>query len=175
MLDSLKNKINKNQQKTSNENISFDYKLFFAYHLGMMVLFGARPIEEPINQAIFAGALGITMLILSIAHKIKYRWQRPSLTMANFTAALLNFAILYGFLAFAAYTLTPNISTPDFDNIDLMTLIQESWGVLMYAFNLPDLTPWFLAGAGIMVFNVLSRLKQVTIKQDEFKAQCKVN
>ena len=170
-LNLLKKNEEKNEEN-SPQNMSFDFKLFFVYHIAMMILFGARPIDNPINQAIFAGSIGTAILIISVAHKIKYRWNWPGLSWTSIPASIFNLAFLYGFFAFAGYSMNPNVSAPDFLRTDIFALLQELWTIMLQGFNLPTFTPWFLAGIGIMVFGILSNLKLVTLKKDEFEAQC---
>lgn len=175
MLESLLNKFKAKNEKHSPGNMSFDFKLFFVYHIAMMILFGERPIESPLNQAMFAMALGIALIVASIIYKAKYNWSWPGLSVTSIPIVIFNIIFLYAFFAFSAYTIVSNGNIPDIKNTDILLLIQESWGVMLQAFNHPALTPWFLGGAGIMVFNTLSSLNLVCSNKDEFEAQCNVS
>ncbi len=172
MFEKLKKQIKDKNESNSPQNMSFDFKLFFAYHIAMMILFGARPIEDPFCQAMFALALGGVLFVLSLTNKIKRNWSWPGLSISSIPTTIFNLVFLYLFFAFAAYSMNPKVGVPDFENTELTVLLQDSWAVMQHAFNQPVFTPWFLAGAGIMVFNILTNLKLVCLKKDEFEAQC---
>lgn len=175
MFESLKNKFKEHNESNSPENMSFDFKLFFIYHIAMMVLFGARPIDDPLIQVIFASVIFTTLCIISIIHKFKYSWSWPGLTLTSIPAIIFNLVFLYAFFAFSSYAMAGNIDIPDIQNADFEALIKQSWTTMVKAFNHPVLTPWFLGGAGIVAFNILSSLKVVSLKKDEFEAQCNVS
>lgn len=153
--------------------MSFDFKLMFVFHIVMMALFGARPFDNAKDQILLAIGLGCVLVIVSIVHKMKSKWSWPGLTAMSIPGAALNVVFLYIFFAFAAYTMHPSIPVPEIEFSSIIQLIGKSWPVILQAISIPVVTPWYLAGVGIVVFNVLTSLKIVTIKKAEFESQCR--
>ena len=167
--------IRKKFSETNNDEIkesSLDFKLMFVYHIAMMFLFGTGILDDSITQALFALALFILLVVISALHKLKEKWRWPGISIFILPSALLNLVFVYAFIAFAGYTINPNFVLPNLQSINLTVLITESWGVIITAASYPAKTPWFLAGIGIGVFNLLSNLNLVTSKKSEFEAQC---
>jgi len=86
--------------------------------------------------------------------------------------SLLGVGFVYAFLAFAAYSMNPDLVFPNFKDIRYIDPIADSWSAIITAASVPEFTPWFLAGVGIGVFNLLSSLKLVTPKKSDFESQC---
>jgi hypothetical protein len=167
--------IRKKFSGTNNDEIketSLDFKLMFVYHIAMMLLFGTRILDDSITQALFALALFIVLVVISSLHKFREKWKWPGISIFILPSALLNLAFVYAFLAFVGYSINPDFVLPNLQSTNLTVLIAESWAAIITAASYPAKTPWFLAGIGIGVFNLLSNLKIVTSKKSEFEAQC---
>jgi hypothetical protein len=177
MFDSIRKKIEEQNKDNNPKNMSLDFKLMFVYHIAMMILFGTRMIDDAAAQALFALALFVVLILISAVHKFRaqwqWQWQWPGIGLLGLPSAILGVAFVYAFLAFAAYIINPDFSFPDLQNINYIDLIAESWSVIIAAASVPAITPWYLAGIGIGIFNLLSSLKLATTKKSEFVAQCK--
>jgi hypothetical protein len=172
MFKTLRKKIGEKNESDSFKSMSFDYKLFTVYHVAMMILFALNPIERPLNQAVFALTLGVSLLATSIFYKIARNWSWPGISAGCIPVVIFNILSYYIFFASAAYMMTPNKHMPGLTTTNIKIFLHETWAVTWQAFNQPIFTPWFLAGAGIVAFNILSSLKLVNLKKDEFEAQC---
>lgn len=172
MFKSIRKKLNEANNDDIKET-SLDIKLMFVYHIAMMLLFGTRIFDDSITQALFALVLFIVLVVISLLHKFREKWKWPGISMFILPSALLNLAFLYAFLAFVGYTINPDFVLPNLQSINLPLLITESWAAIINTASYPAMTPWYLAGIGIGVFNLLSNLKIVTGKKSEFEAQCK--
>lgn len=159
MSEQLQKRIKKQREYDSSKNISFDFKLVFVYHISMIVLFATSPIDNAKDQATFALFLGLLLVAVSIAHKLKTRWSWPGLSVTSIPFAIFNLVFVYAFLAFAAYMITSDNPPEALQSLDFTKLISESWSAILKAASIPRFTPWFLAGIGIAVFNVLKSLK----------------
>ncbi|WP_105258354.1 hypothetical protein [Pseudoalteromonas sp. T1lg88] len=173
MFDSIRKKIEEQNKDNNPKNMSLDFKLMFVYHIAMMILFGTRIIDNAAAQALFALALFVVLILISAVHKFRAQWQWPGIGLLGLPSAILGVAFVYAFLAFAAYTINPDFSFPDLQNINYIDFIEESWSVIIATASVPAITPWYLAGIGIGIFNLLSSLKIATTKKSEFVAQCK--
>ncbi len=173
MFESIKNKIEESNKDSSPKNMSFDFKLMFVYHISMMVLFGLRPINNAKDQMLFALMLSIVLVLISIVHKLKSKWSWPGLSILSIPAALFNFLLLYVLFAVAAYAMNPSITPPELQLDSMLLLLKDAWPVILNAISIPVFTPWYLAGIGIVAFNILTSLKLVSLKKTEFEAQCK--
>ncbi|WP_444915939.1 hypothetical protein [Microbulbifer sp. TRSA007] len=172
MFDSIRKKINQKNEDNSPQNVSLDFKLMFVYHIAMMVLFATRVVDDSSAQASFALVLGLVLVLISTIHKFRAQWKWPGLGIFGVPSALMGVIFVYAFLAFAAYSINPEAEVPSLHEVNYFDLISESWVIIKQVASLPALTPWFLAGAGIGVFNLLSSLKLVATKKSEFEAQC---
>jgi hypothetical protein len=125
--------------------ISLDAKLTFGYHICMMVLFFAG--RRLSLRAEIIIALGV--FTLATVTSLLYRWHRgwnwQGASYGNIIRALLVLG-LGGLFLFSATPLFPP--------------------------NSPTLLPWYLAGAGIILFSILSSLNVVTATQEEFARCC---
>ncbi|MGO2366662.1 MAG: hypothetical protein ACTH56_08515 [Pseudoalteromonas sp.] len=172
MFESIRKKIDEQNKDNNPKNMSLDFKLMFVYHIAIMVLFGTRIVDSAAEQSLFALALFLVLVLISVVHKIRMHWKWPGIGLFSFPSALIGVAFVYAFLAFAAYTINPDIGFPNFQDINYIELLAESWTVIITAASVPVFTPWYLAGVGIGVFNLLSSLKLVTTKKSEFETQC---
>ena len=173
MFESLKTKFRKYEEDNSTKNMSFDFKLMFVFHIVMMILFGIRPFDNAKDQILLAIGLGCVLVIVSMVHKVKSKWSWPGLTVMSVPGAVLNIVFLYMFFAYAAYSMHPNIPVPEIELGLIGQLISESWPIILQAISIPVFTPWYLAGVGIVAFNVLTNLKIVTLKKADFESQCR--
>ncbi|MEQ1819421.1 MAG: hypothetical protein ABL871_12500 [Terricaulis sp.] len=125
--------------------MSTDYKLMFAFHGCMMVLFlvgGALSVN--VELAIAAALLGLATLV-SILHRRQAGWRWRGVGIKEVLSALFGVVLVVLFLG----ATTPLASPTN-----------------------PRMLPWFLAGAGIGLFGLLTSLKLVRFSQAEFLADC---
>ena len=153
-------------------NMSFDFKLMFVYHIAMMVLFVTRPIDSAYGQILLAVVLGVLLTVASAIHKVKHNWSWPGIKITSIPSVILSLLFLYMFFSFTAYAMNPNIPIPEVQFNNLPTLAIEAWPIIVQAISIPVFTPWYLAGIGIVAFNVLSSLNFATQKKSEFESQC---
>jgi len=85
----------------------------------MMILFGVRPLDNSVDQVLFAFALGFLLFAISIIHKFKAKWRWPGLSLTSIPGVIFNIVFSYVFFAFAAYSMNANIPAPDFQSDDL--------------------------------------------------------
>jgi len=173
MFEFLRNRFQRIGEDNSPKKMSFDFKLMFVFHIAMMILFGARPFDNAKDQIQLAIALGSVLAVVSTIHKVKSKWSWPGLTILSIPGAILNIVFLYVFFGFAAYTMHPNIPVPEIELSSIIQLISETWPVILNAVSIPVFTPWYLAGVGIVAFNILINLKIVTLKKAEFDSKCR--
>ncbi len=172
MFDSIRKKIDEQNKENNPKNMALDFKLMFVYHIAMMVLFGTRIVDSAASQALFALVLFMVLVLISVVHKSRAQWKWPGIGILGLLSALLSVVFVYAFFSFAAYSMNPDFVFPDFQSISFIDLISESWSVIITAASFPVIAPWYLAGIGIGVFNLLTSLKLVTTKKSEFEAQC---
>lgn len=153
-------------------SMSFDFKLMFVYHIAMMILFGAQPFAGAGAQIQFAALLAGVLIIIAATYRIKCRWRWPGFSAKTIPCVILNLIFIYTFFAFSAYSLISNVPTPQITLQGLPDLAIEAWPIIIQAASIPTLTPWYLAGTGILAFNILSSLNLVTQSQSQFMAQC---
>ena len=172
MFETIKNKLDESNKENSPKNMSFDFKLMFVYHIAMMVLFGARPIDNAYDQIIFAIALGVILIVASGFHKLKHNWSWPGLDIMNIPGVIFSLLFFYVFFGFTAYAMNPDIPEPEIQLDNLPAIAKEAWPIIMQAISIPTFTPWYLAGFGIVAFNILSSLNLANQKKSEFESQC---
>ncbi|MBT1065901.1 hypothetical protein KJY73_20170 [Bowmanella sp. Y26] len=173
MFESIKRKLDEQNKDNDPKNMSLDFKLMFAYHIVMMILFGFRPIENPIHQAYLAIALIMALILASLIHKLKSNWSWPGLSFISIPSITFNIVFTYIFLAFASYAMTKGGNFPAISLDNIEGLVIESWGVILQTASNPIFTPWYLAGLGIAFMNSMVSLKLATLKKSEFEAQCR--
>lgn len=125
--------------------MSTDFKLMMGFHLCMMVLFivgGAVGVAAELSIA--AAALAI-VIVISAWRKRTAGWRWPGVSIKDIAWALVT-VVLMCLFAFAA---TP-LASP----------------------SSPVLLPWYLAIAGIGVFNTATALRLATLSEAEFLTQC---
>lgn len=171
MFESIKRKLNSHNEGNTLNTISLDFKLFFVYHIVMMILFGFRPIQSPIHQVYLAVVLLTVIIFISILHKIKSNWSWPGLTFRSVPSIAMHLILTYLFFAFSAYIIVDGVF-PDLSSSNIEGLITNSWAVILQAASYPVLTPWFLAGAGIVFMNSMVIFRFSAHKKSEFEAQC---
>ena len=172
MLKSIRKKLEESNKENSPKNMSFDFKLMFVYHIAMMILFGARPIDNAYDQILFAVVLGVILIAASAIHKAKHNWSWPGLSAKSIPGTIFSLLFLYVFFAFTAYAMNADIPVPEIQLSNLPTLAKEAWPLIMQAMSIPAFTPWYLAGIGIVVFNIFSSLNLANQKKSEFESQC---
>jgi hypothetical protein len=124
---------------------SFEFKLFFAYHGLMMVLFATGGYVPWLLQV--AGAVVAASIIagLVVRHRRRTTWRWPGATPKRILLAVANLA-LGGFFLMAA--------VPRFPPLDA------------------HVVAWYLAGAGIVLFNALAALRILYLSQAAFDRDC---
>jgi hypothetical protein len=172
MFESIKRKLDDQNKDNDPKNMSLDFKLMFVYHIAMMILFGLKPISNPLHQVYLAITLMLALILVSFFNKLKSNWSWPGLSISSIPAITFNLAFTYIFLAFASYAMTTGGSFPDVSLSNLESLLIESWSVILQAASNPVFTPWYLAGIGIAFMNSMVSLKLATLKKTEFEAQC---
>ena len=125
--------------------MSFDFKLFFAYHVSMIgtsVVTGIAPITVLV---ILAVTLISVFSALSVANRRKRHWRWPGASTKNALQAI-------GVLAvgiFFAGSITPRVSVSD-----------------------PRFFPWFAVSGGLILLGILASMRVVTMSEADFAAQC---
>ena len=138
------------EQQPQKRKESYDFKLFFGFHAGMMVLmvlrFAAR-VGIVFEIVVVAGLL-VTGVVLSVRHRRKHDWHWPGAGWKDVLGALVCAALVLYFLG----AVLPGTTV----------------------FN-PNLFPWLAAGGGILLFGVLSALKVCHSTDGEFLSHCGAN
>ncbi len=141
MFEEIKNTMDDSKKENSLRNMSLDFKLMFVYHIAMMVLFGARPIDNANGQILFAMTLGAILIVVSVFHKVKHNWSWPGIKAMSIPGALFNLIFLYVFFAFTAYAMNPDIPAPAFQISNIVVLATDAWPVIKQAILIPIYTP----------------------------------
>ena len=175
MFEAIKRKLDEQNKDNDPKNMSVDFKLMFVYHIVMMILFGFRPIDNPINQVYLAIAVLLALVVASSIHKLKSNWSWPGLSFSSIPSIIFNLVFTYAFLAFASYAITTGGEFPKLSLANIESLLNDSLGVILKAASKSVFTPWYLAAAGICLMNVLTSLNLATTKKTEFEAQCKTS
>lgn len=124
-------------------SMSFDMKLFFAYHIAMMVMFmGGRSLTVPTELAL-AGGWAAILAAVSAVHKRREGWRWPGIKPLDLLWAV-GTIVAIGLFLFSA---SPNFPP-----------------------NTPGALPWYLIGGGIGLLGVLTSLKVVRRTREEFEA-----
>ena len=172
MFESIKRKLEAQSKESDPKNMSLDFKLMFVYHIVMMILFGTRPLDNPIHQAYLAACLASILIIVSSVHKLKANWSWPGLSFTSIPSLALNMIFIYVFLAFSSYAITTGGQLPSVSVANIEALAIESWSIVIQAASIPTLTPWFLGAVGIAFMNSMVSLKLATLTKSEFETQC---
>lgn len=126
--------------------MSVDFRLMFAYHGSMMVMMMAGVGLSLQQEILITIALVTALVSISLRHRARLGWQWPGAKGKDVLTAI-GTAILVVFFLFSATPLFP---------IDSRIL------------------PWYLGGAGIGTFGILSALKIATGTETEFLLHCTV-
>jgi hypothetical protein len=132
-------------KKHDGPKISFDFRLFFGFHVCMMALMVFR--AGIVSQMVVICAAALTALVLSIRNRRRsgWKWPRTSWKKAVGVLAVVAPGLLFLGAALPGKTV--------FD---------------------PRLFPWLSAGGGILLFGILNGLNIVHKSEEEFLANCGV-
>ncbi|MBY0567447.1 MAG: hypothetical protein K2P70_09055 [Hyphomonadaceae bacterium] len=125
--------------------MSTDFKLMMGFHGGMMILMIIGGGLGVAAELVIAGALMSIAIVISALRKRAAHWRWPGIGIKE----IANASFMAAATALFAFALTPLASPTS-----------------------PDMLPWFLAIAGIGVFNTANALKLVTLSEEEFLTQC---
>jgi hypothetical protein len=127
------------------KDMSRDFKSMFVYHGAMMVLFITGSAFSYKQELSVAGVIIAVLIAISLRHRHEssWHWRRPA--AKNILAAGGVIVAIPIFLYVASREFSP--------------------------LN-PQFTPWFLAGLGIGLFQLLSALHLVRASEAEFQADC---
>lgn len=125
--------------------MSRDFKSMFVYHGAMMVLFisgGAFSFKQELSVA---SAILAVLVAISLRHRHEsgWHWRRPTTKNILMAAGVIVLMPIFLYVA-----------SRDFSPLN------------------PQFTPWFLAGLGIGLFQLLSALQLVRASEAEFQADC---
>jgi hypothetical protein len=127
------------------KDYSFDFKLFFAYHICMMALFMAGGTLSAKRELLIAGFLVAILLSLSVRNRRNMNWRWPGVQTKGLLSAV-GITALGVFFDLAAVPLAPPSD--------------------------PRFLPWHMAGIGIAAFGVLNALKVVQMSKADFLKEC---
>jgi hypothetical protein len=128
-------------------DMSVDFRLFFAYHISMMVMMIAGQGELSVRiELVITALLVMVLMAISIVHRKENNWRWPGVQGRDIVYAVGGVVLIALFL----YGATP--------------LFPPSTGAAL---------PWYLAGLGIGTFNVLSSLKVVNASEADFLMNCR--
>lgn len=135
------------EQPPNRPRESYDFKLFFGFHVGMMALMVLRFVAGIgiVFEMVVVSGLLITGFALSLRHRSKQGWRWPGAGWKDVLVALVLAALVVYFLGAAM---------PD------TTVLN------------PDLFPFLAAGGGILLFGVLGALKICHKTEEEFLRHC---
>jgi len=126
--------------------MSLELKLMFAYHGCMMMLFISGGSFSTKQQLIVAGVLVAALITISMRHRRSVGWRWQGVKTVDLVKAVAGVAFTAVFL----YAATP-----------------------FFPASSPRFFPWYLAGLGIGVFNVLQALRLVHPSEAAFLADCR--
>jgi hypothetical protein len=129
------------------KEMSVDFKLLFAYHGCMMVLFVVGRSLTVRQEVAITGVIVILLVALSVRRRRVMRWRWPGVRGRDVLFAIST-VILIAFFLFAATPLFPP---------------SQSYAL-----------PWYLAGLGIGTFGTLQSLRIVQSSELEFLSCCRV-
>ena len=172
MLKSIRRKLDDQNKDNEPKNMSLDFKLMCVYQIAMMILFGLRPISNPLHQVYLAITLILALTLVSFFNKLKSNWSWPGLSISSIPSIIFDLVFTYLFLAFSSYAMTIGGNFSDVSLANLESLLMESWEVILQAASNPVFTPWYLVGIGIAFMNSMVSLKLATLKKSDFEAQC---
>jgi hypothetical protein len=123
--------------------MSLEFKSMFAYHIGMMVMFMVGGLLSVPLEVGVALTLAAMCVFLSLRHRRQVGWRWPGVSAKDVLLALV--VIVGGVIFLTA-------ATPMFFPLE------------------PYALPWYLAGIGIVSFNVLTMLQVITYAESDFIA-----
>jgi hypothetical protein len=123
--------------------MSLEFKSMFAYHIGMMIMFMAGGLLTVPLEVGVALTLAAMCVFLSLRHRRQVGWRWPGVSIKEI---LLAAAVVVGGVIFLT------AATPMFSPLE------------------PQMLPWYLAGVGIVSFNVLTMLRVITYAERDFVA-----
>lgn len=125
--------------------MSTDYKLMSGFHCCMIVLFLVGGALSVILEIGIAFGLLTVATVISVWRRREARWRWRGVGFKDVTWALFGVVLIAVFLAAATPLAAPTN---------------------------PQVLPWYLAGAGLGVFGLLTALKLVRYSEAEFLADC---
>ena len=126
--------------------MSVDFRLMFVYHGSMMVMMFLGQTLSRGQEILFTVVLVGILVSISLKHRARSNWHWPCIGMKEVLSAVAT-AVLITFFLWGASSFSPTLP--------------------------PGILPWFLAGAGIGTFGILSSLKIVYASEADFLAQCR--
>jgi uncharacterized membrane protein HdeD (DUF308 family) len=127
------------------KEMSLDFKLMFAYHGVMMVLFATGSAFTSRQEVLIAATLIAILTAISMRHRRATNWRWPGASNKNILVAVGGIALTGVFL----YAATP-----------------------LFPPSNPVVLPWFLAGFGIGAINFLQALRLVQTSDADFCVCC---
>jgi hypothetical protein len=127
------------------KDMSLEFKLMFVYHGCMMALFITGGAFSSREELVFTGLLLFVLTSFSIRHRRSASWRWQHVKPTNLLMAAGGIALMGVFL----YATTP-----------------------LFPPSNPRFLPWYLAGFGIGLFNVLQTLRLVQPSEAAFMADC---
>lgn len=125
--------------------MALDFKLFFIYHISMMVLMVAGN-DLPINTFLtLVGALFAIIVTVSIVHRWKSKWHWPGVGFKGVLISVLGLGLGLFFLG---------STVPRFSRLD------------------PHHLPWLGGGGGIVVFALLVGFRISSPTEADFQRHC---
>ncbi len=124
------------------EDMSLDTKMFFGFHLSVMVMFVAGGALAIGTEIAIASALATCIFIASVVHRRYAGWRWRGAGLKEVGGAVAAFVI-----------------------VAIMFVAVGQFG----AYHNPRLFPWFIAGLGAASFNALTSLRLVRASQEEFE------
>jgi hypothetical protein len=125
--------------------MSFDYKLMFVYHGCMMLLFATGGFFTTRQELMFVAVLVASLTTLSLRHRSQVGWRWQGVSNKQIFLALGGVVLVVVFL-YAATPLFPPRNS--------------------------QALPWYLAGLGIGLFNLLSAANLTRASEAQFLADC---
>src|SRR4051794_8416284 len=123
--------------------MSLEFKSMVAYHIGMMIMLMAGGLLTVPLEVGVALTLAAMCVFLSLRHRRQVAWRWPGVSTKEI---LLAAAVVVGGVIFLT------AATPMFSPLE------------------PQMLPWYLAGVGIVSFNVLTMLRVITYAESDFVA-----
>jgi len=127
------------------KEMSVEFRLFFVYHVSMMVLMMTGGTLSIQVELLIAGTLILVLTLVSLQRRARMGWRWPGVSGKDLLGALFTVVLISFFL----YAVTP---------------LFPPWT--------PRMLPWYMAGFGIGLFGVLGSLRLVQTSESEFLKEC---